>query len=251
MAISARLVVPVWMLPIWSILYRRLPVTNRNLKRRNTGIYLWIAMRIGWKNGFWKAIKSGKVMFTDNVNRGWIMVYSPVPWPAIWIGGCPYRSMKRKERCSMSGSMLLSDTFLQRKIWLRNGKNIGRIPKPGWSILSGKIILYSIVLFSLRCWKQKVVIYCPIMCRPMSFWIWKETRFRLPGIGPYGCMNICVTSKANRMCCGMYWQPMLPKPKTTILPGRIFKPGITVSWWLFTATSSTAHWCWRRNISAV
>ena len=38
-----------------------------------------VLLLLGRKNGFWKAIKSGKVMFTDNVNRGWIMVYSPVP----------------------------------------------------------------------------------------------------------------------------------------------------------------------------
>ena len=187
-------------------------------------------------------------MYTGNVNLGWTTVCNLVRWPVIWIGGYLFRSRVPREKCFTCGLMPRSGIFLPRKIWPRNGKNTGKTRRPGWFILSGRIILFSIVSFSRLCWKPMVLIYYRITCRPTSSWIWKEIRFPLPGTGRCGCTSISWSSPVNKMCYVTCWRQTLLKLKITTLPGKISKLGIIASWWLSMETSLTVRWCWRKSI---
>ena len=94
---------------------------------------------------------------------------SPERSAAISTGAFLYLLRVQKEKFSMFGSMLLSVIYLLQKNLLPTGKNTGRIRRQKWFISSEKIILFSIVLFSLRCLKPKEVISCLKMFRPMNF----------------------------------------------------------------------------------
>jgi methionyl-tRNA synthetase len=61
-------------------------------------------------------------------------------------------------------------------------------------------------------------------------------RFPLRATGRYGCTNISKIFREGKMCCAMYSQPMRPKRRTTISPGRIFRHATTANCWPSLAT---------------
>ena len=250
MATNARLAAHRWMRPIWLIPNRPLREISLFCGRQSTGICLSTSGNRSCANGFWKSIRNGNRMCMDNANRGSTWGYNLARWAVTSIGGFPYRWKAPKVRCCMCGSMLLSGiSRIPKSCFPTNGNCIGKTRIRRWFTLSARTTSYSTALFSLRCWKPRGVIFCRIMCRPMSSWIWKVTRFPLRETGRYGYTSISKSSPANRTCCVMCSRPTLPRRRTTISLGKISKLVTIMNWWLFSAISWIELWCWLINIS--
>ena len=125
--------------------------------------------------------------------------------------------------------LLLVISVIQKNYSLILGKHGGRVRILNSFISLVRIILYSIVLSSLLCLRLRVRTSYQRMSLQTNSLILKETRSQQAVIGLFGCMNILMSSLANKMYCAMYLQPMHQKLRIMTLHGRISKHATTMS----------------------
>ena len=89
--------------------------------------------------------------------------------------------------------------------------------------------------------KDNIVFHCIVT--------WRAIRYPLPATGRFGLMSTLRISPANKTSSVMFSPLMHRRPRITTSHGRTSRRAITMSWLLYTETSSTAHSCSRISIS--